>query len=242
MILEWGSTIAYKCPVCGSIEFHNISLFDFSGKKEHTIECNCKRSFVKISIKKDGLCTLSVPCIACNVIHTYTVKFKELWLKRIMHFKCAKNKLELCYFGNDSAVRQAVDSYEMRMDKLMEDIGYDDNFANSAVMLRTIDKIHDVAERQNLFCQCGSQDIDLQILYDRVELMCNKCFTYEIIRACTNQDLKLTLQRNSIILSEDICQAVSCMISKESILHHVSKKNRHTSNMAGFEYNIKQHT
>lgn len=206
MVLNWFNTIAYKCPACGAIEFHNISLFDFSGKKEYTLPCMCGASLVKLITKDNRLCNILIPCIACNTVHTYTINFKDLWTKRIMCFKCTKTKIELCFIGCDDAVRKAVDLYEIEMDKLMEDIGYDNGFANSVVMLHTVDRIHDIAEKNNLLCQCGNYDINLRILYDSVELTCNKCFACETIKACTNQDLKLTLKRDSIIISDDICK------------------------------------
>ncbi|MDK2811277.1 MAG: hypothetical protein PWR27_1986 [Petroclostridium sp.] len=204
MIVNWLNTIAYKCPVCGLIEFNYISIFDFSGKKEYTIECNCGQSFVKIVTRDNREYTIIIPCIACNKVHSYVVNYKALWTKEIINFKCSKTKIELCFIGNDDAVRQALDRYEMQMDKLMNDIGYDNYFINSTVMLHTIDKVHDIAEEGNLFCQCGNYDIELQIHYDRIELMCSKCFTYEVIKACTNQDLKQTLKRDSIILCQDV--------------------------------------
>ncbi|MDK2798797.1 MAG: hypothetical protein PWP27_334 [Clostridiales bacterium] len=203
MVVNWLNTIAYKCPVCGSIEFNNISIFDFSGEKEYTVHCSCGKAFVKIITQSRQKCTISIPCIACNHMHAYTVNFKALWTKRIINFKCTKTNIELCFIGDDDIVRQKVDQYEMQMDKLMNDIGYDDYFKNSTVMLDTIDKIHDIAEKGNLFCECGNHDIDLQIFGDRVELICTKCRSYEMIKACTNQDLKHTFKRNSIILCHD---------------------------------------
>lgn len=203
MVIDNLSTVAYKCPVCGSIEFNYISIFDFSGKKGYTVSCSCNKGFVKIITKSNKKCMISMPCIACNGMHYYTLEFATLWTERISTFTCPNTGIELCFIGNDDVVRKSVDQYELQMDLLMNDIGYDDYFVNNTVMLDTIDRIHDIAEKGNLFCQCGNDDIDLQMYSDRVELVCQKCRTYEVIKASSNQDLKATLSKECIILCHD---------------------------------------
>ncbi|NLY42651.1 MAG: hypothetical protein GX066_01495 [Clostridiaceae bacterium] len=210
MVVRCLNTIAYKCPVCGSVEFNDISVFDFFNGKEYAIKCSCGRSAVKIITKVNKKCHIIVPCIACGCNHTYVLDLKVLLAKGILVFECANTNMELLFIGKDEEVRQSVDRYEMKMEKILSDIGYEDSFANSAVMLRTIDIIHDIAEKGDLLCQCGSRDIDLQILYDKVQLSCNKCFAYEFINACTNQDLKQTLCRGSIVLCRDTYRVAPC--------------------------------
>ncbi len=203
MVIDRVNTVAYKCPVCGSIEFNSVSVFDFSGRRSYTIKCSCKKGFVKIIPKAQQKCTVTMPCIACNKVHLYTLPFKAFWTKKPITFHCPGTGMELCFIGNDDDVRKLVDVYELEMDLLMNNIGYDDYFVNNTVMLSTIDKIHDIAEKDNLLCQCGSHDIDLEMYSDQVELRCNRCRMTEIIKASTNHDLKLTLGKNSIILCQD---------------------------------------
>ncbi len=203
MIINKNSTIAYKCPVCGSIEFDDVSIFDFSGKREHTITCGCKDSSVNLTMKRNKQCTIAVPCIACSETHAFTIPTNALWNNNIMSFSCPNTGMGLCFIGKDDIVRTSVDDYEIQMDLLLNDIGYDDDFLNNTVMLNTIDRIHDIAGKGNLLCQCGSHDIELEVLYDCVALMCNKCQTCEVINARTNKDLKETQERESIILCHD---------------------------------------
>ncbi len=156
MIINRSSTIAYKCPVCGSIEFDDISIFDFSGKKEYTLMCGCEDSSVSLTMKRNKQCAITVPCIACNEIHMFTIPTNALWNNNIMNFSCPNTGVELCFIGKDDIVRTSVDDYEIQMDSLLNDIGYDDDFLNNTVMLNTIDRIHDIAGKGNLLCQCGS--------------------------------------------------------------------------------------
>lgn len=197
------NTVAYKCPVCGSIEFDQFCLFDVWGKKKHTISCRCKKSSIIFFIKSGNKCVINVPCIACNEKHVFIREIKELWANNLIKLSCPYSGIDICFIGSDEKVRSSVDLYEMRMDVLMNDIGYEDYFVNNTVMLNTIDRIHDIAEKGNLICECGSIDIDLQMYYDRVELFCNKCKITEVIKAATNQDLKITLSRDSIVLCQD---------------------------------------
>lgn len=208
MVIDKINTVAYKCPVCGSIEFNNVSVFDFSGKRSYTIMCSCKKGFVKIRPKTQQKCTVTMPCIACNKVHSYTLSFKAFWTKKPITFHCPSTGMDLCFAGRDDDVRQLVDVYELEMDLLMNDIGYDDYFVNNTVMLNTIDKIHDIAEKGNLLCQCGSADIDLEMYSHQVELRCNKCSMTEMIKASTNHDLKVTLNKKSIILCQEYYETV----------------------------------
>ena len=199
------NTIAYKCPVCGSFEFSTFLIFDFLKDSSYTIKCSCKKAFVKIITKAYKRCEIKVPCFACNDIHAFELDFKSLlYRKNIFNFKCPRTNMDLCFIGEDNEVRESVDKYEMQMERLMHDLGYEDDFVNSTVMLNTVDKIHDIAEKGNLYCQCGSKDINLQMFRDRILLTCNKCFTYENIYAGKNSDLKRTLTREYIILCDNI--------------------------------------
>lgn len=158
---------------------------------------------MKIITKRNKSLLLTIPCFACNEVHTYALRDKALWSEHVSVLKCPNTKMELCFMGKDDGVRKSVDNYEMQMDILMNEIGYDDYFINNTVMLNTVDKIHDIAERGNLLCQCGSREISMEMFYDRVELICNKCFLKTTIKACTNHDLKDTLKKDSIILCDD---------------------------------------
>jgi hypothetical protein len=197
------NTVAFKCPVCGSVEFNQFYLFDLWGKKRLVVPCGCKKGFVKITLKSDNKCLITVPCIACNEKHLFIRDIRELWSDRMLKLTCQHSGMDICFIGQDEIVRSSVDIYEMRMDILMNDIGYEDYFVNNTVMLNTIDRIHDIAEKGNLICECGSIDIELQMYYDRVELFCNKCHANGTIKAATNQDLKPTLRRESIVLCQD---------------------------------------
>jgi hypothetical protein len=208
MVINSISTIAYKCPVCGSIEFNNISVFSFSRNRQKQIRCSCTESLTEITLLRDKKVSIKIPCIACNDTHSFIIDLKKLWTKDIISFNCPNTDIELCFAGNDDFVRQSVDVYEMKMDLLMNDIGYEDYFINNTVMLDTIGKIHDVAEKGDLYCECGCSDIDLQMLSDRIELICKKCFSYEILMARTNKELKQTLKRDSIVLRCNMNNAV----------------------------------
>ena len=50
-------------------------------------------------------------------------------------------------------------------------------------MLDSLNLIHDIAERGNLFCECGNDDIELLLLSDRIYLRCNLCPGNKIIYA-----------------------------------------------------------
>jgi len=204
MLIDTSVTIAYKCSLCGSFEFFNISLFSFLYKKETGYFCRCKKSAVTILQENDGGCLIKTPCIGCGSEHVYMLAKKDILNKELNVFNCPETGMQLCFLGKDEAVRRKVDSLEEEFDELMDMFGYESYFKNTQVMFDSLNKIHDIAEQGNLYCECGNTEIELVLLSDRILLKCTKCSARNTIRAATNEDLKDILKRQYLLVSDEI--------------------------------------
>jgi hypothetical protein len=206
MLIDASVTIAYKCTFCGSFRFINISLFTFLYKKSCSLPCDCKKSRIAIKREGENYYLFSIPCIGCGCEHTYLVKRKNILSGRTETVNCPATGMQICFIGKDEAVRKKIDSLEKEFDKLMDTYGYESYFRNTRVMLDTLNRLHDIAISGNLYCGCGSSDIELALFSDSVLLICCKCGGKKRIPAVKNDDLKEILTKNMIMITEDAFQ------------------------------------
>lgn len=204
MLIDTRVTIAYKCSICGSFNFANISLFKLLHQKEHILKCECSRSQAIIKTDKSSELRVFTPCIGCGDRHLYAVNFKDIIRRDVNIFICPKTGIEHCFIGKDEVVRKAIDKLEGEQDKLIDMFGYDNYFKNTRVMLDSLNKVHDIAEKGNLYCECGSRDIEVTLFSDRIYLKCKKCSGSRIINATSNKDLKNIVTEQHILLITEI--------------------------------------
>ncbi|HHW48264.1 MAG TPA: hypothetical protein GXX14_06570 [Clostridiaceae bacterium] len=190
MLMDADITIAYKCSSCGSFKFFNVSLFELLSKKDCIFNCHCEKSGIRFKKTHGESYKMVIPCIGCGLQHTFEVTHKELLSGRIRDFTCPVTSVKQCFMGKDAVVRKKVDNLEKELDRLIDAFGYDNYFINTQVMFDLLNKIHDIAERGNLYCECGNNDIELVLLADRIYLNCKRCFASRTIFATSNEHLK----------------------------------------------------
>jgi hypothetical protein len=203
MLIDTSLTIAYKCPSCGSFEFFSVSLFEMYSRSESIFNCHCLNSSITVRADAERGIFIKLPCIGCEDDHTFLFSKKDLLTKDLNTFCCPESGFKLCFIGKDEPVRKAIDNTEEELDELMDMFGYDSYFRNTQVMFDSLNKIHDIAEQGNLYCECGSTEIELVLLSDRILLKCGKCCTGNMIKAATNEDLKALKKRQSIIICQE---------------------------------------
>jgi hypothetical protein len=206
MLIDTSVTIAYKCTSCGSFEFFNISLFTLLYKKDCSLPCRCKKSCVNIKQECEGSFLISIPCIGCGNDHTYLLSKKNILSGEPIIFNCPETDLQIFFIGRDEAVRKKVDSLEEEFDEMIDMYGYESYFDNTQVMFDTLNRIHDIALKGNLSCECGSVNIELVLLSGCVLLRCGKCGSSRRIPASKNKDLKDILTKSQITITEEFLE------------------------------------
>jgi hypothetical protein len=139
--------------------------------------------------------------MACGEDHSFVVNRKELLRENTITFHCPQTGIPQLFIGRDKDVREKVDALEKDLDDLISFFGYDSYFCNTQVMIDTINKIHDIAQQEDLICECGSTDIEVFLLSDKIFLKCRECTGSKIIKAVSNEDLKNILKKNQLVLS-----------------------------------------
>ncbi len=203
MIIDASTTIAYKCSSCGTFEFVNITLFELASVREAVYNCRCNGSMLVISKENSDSYKVAIPCIGCGNNHIYILERKDFIKQDISTFYCPKTGIPQCFIGNDKEVRKKIDILEKEFDDLINMFGYESYFTNTQVMFDSLNIVHDIAEKGNLFCECGNDDIELLLLSDKIYLRCKKCPACKILYASTNEHLRENLKVKHILLLDE---------------------------------------
>lgn len=202
MLIDTSVTIAYKCTSCGSFEFFNTSLFILMYKKNCSLSCRCRMSSIKIKQEGERNYFIAIPCIGCGSEHTFLLTKRNILMCDPIVFDCPETGMHICFVGRDDVVRKKVDSLEEEFDELMDMYGYESYFRNTQVMFDMLNRVHDIALKGNLYCECGSVDIELILLSDCILLRCVKCGCDTKIPAARNNDLKGMAAQGHILITD----------------------------------------
>ncbi len=200
MLIDTDITIAYKCFSCGSFNFKNVNLFKLLPNKKLVSGCRCKNAKLEVIRTGKNDYRLTVPCIGCGMEHSHSIGREMLINNNILIYACPVTSIKYCFIGKDTAVRDFVDNFEKELDGMIDGLGYDNYFDNTQVMLDTLNRIHDIAEKGQLFCECGCDDIVVSMRRKGISLKCSQCSRGEFIPAASNNDLKKILLQDRIIL------------------------------------------
>lgn len=192
-MLTTETTAALRCPKCGKVEFHNISLFNFSGKRELRIQCVCGVEKFALGFK-EGRFVINFSCALCDAPHVAYFSKKEFlsdWVKTLI---CPQTHQETGWIGPEDDVRQQAEAErngsgeKTGAARILEQAGRD-FFQDPDIMVRVLEAVHAAAEGGRLACSCGQRNLRMDIFRDRLELDCADCGRYWMIPAAREQDL-----------------------------------------------------
>ncbi len=117
------TTIAYRCPICGSFVMSIVGVFSLSG--DHIkLKCStCGESEMSITYMKDRKIRLSVPCTVCPSPHIFTLNESVLFEKNVFPLTCQCTGLDICFIGKEDAVVEACRKSDEILKKLLEESG-----------------------------------------------------------------------------------------------------------------------
>ncbi len=202
MVINTGTVLAMRCPKCGKLNFHVVSLFSFSGKKNVSFDCDCRESTIVISTTNYKRFSLKTGCGMCETNHIYYFSYKELFSVEVFPLICLETDLEIGFVGPKERVRDAIKNQERTFADLIEDTGFNKFFDNPDVMIEVLEYLNVISEKGSLTCHCGNNNIDLDILPDRLEMVCSDCGNRGVIFGKTKEDLLTLKKLGKIELSE----------------------------------------
>lgn len=198
MFIDYNTTIALRCPICGRMEYQALSIFSLKHLKSMNISCSCAYTMATVGIDKKNLCWLRIHCPLCSTSHIFYYPYKQFWSDTITKIVCPKSAGIRGYLGPESILKDRILDDE-GLALLLGQLDCDQYFHEPEMMLAVLDIIHDIAATGRLFCQCGGDEMEITMYPDHLELICNLCEDVVMVQTGTKDSL-LSLQRIRCLL------------------------------------------
>ena len=206
MLIEYKTTIAWRCPICGELSPDKVNIFDFAGNNRLDLKCDC--DFVKVSIERmKNKYSLEYTCIFCESRHSIIYSSEEFWSAEIKEIKCLNMEAELGYLGSKTKINNFLETEE-ELNHVLSELEVKDYFSQPEIMLSILDELQLIAQNSNLVCQCGNLDIDIEILPQEIRLICENCQGTTTINTATQEDLEVLKQMQKIRILEGVVSAL----------------------------------
>lgn len=202
MAIGTTATLALYCPRCGKIQKHDVSRFTMKDSARFDLMCSCGQIQASLTACRHQY-LLNIPCLVCQTNHTIFLDKKKFWNTRFDKIYCAQENLELGFIGQKENIEQTIADHKREFDSMVSEMEFDDYgeyIENPSVMLEILNRVHDIAERGQIFCHCGSSAVEINLLPDGLELSCAHCGGHKIIEARSEKDLTYVASLETIEL------------------------------------------
>jgi len=179
------TTVAYRCPRCGSIVLSLVGAFALSADMIR-LKCPCGESDLTAVYTKDKKVRLSVPCFLCPTPHTFTVSSQMFFDAKLITFPCPYSGLGICFVGPEARVSEATSVAEAELRELLGETEFSDlaahrghagAFTDPQIMDIVMYVIHDLQAEGEITCNCPDRHGDylVEILDECVRITCKNC-------------------------------------------------------------------
>ena len=200
MLINISTTIALSCPACGRLEKETINIFELPVDELKQLSCSCGAEKAAVKRKENSGLQINYFCLHCNKAHKIIVSAQKFWhSKKLIPLSCRETGLNPGFFGPPALVEEEIKKEKQDLELMAAELGFDD-FKNPDIMLQSLDLIHDIAAEGALSCECGSDNINIELFSDKIQLICNNCGAYLNIAAVNKNDLKNLRQLNKVQL------------------------------------------
>ena len=200
MLINLSTTIALSCPACGRLERDKINIFELPVGELKQLSCSCGAEKASLKRKEDSQIKLNYFCLHCNTAHKVLFSSDIFWhSKKLIPLSCKETGLNPGFFGPPVLVETELKQEKQDLELMAAELGFDD-FKNPDIMLQAVDFIHDIAAEGALNCECGSDDINIELFSDKIQLICNNCGSHLNVNAVSESDLQNLRQMNKVQL------------------------------------------
>ena len=200
MVLELSTALAMRCPICGRLNIDQLNIFQLSGDTRHKIYCECGSHKMTVSKKGADYIVVEYYCIICDYEHSVLLSGNKFWSKRhLSSLVCLETNLNLGYYGSYELINDKLQKQQEELDSMADELGFND-FSDPELILAILDYLHDIAANGNLYCECGSHDISIDLSSERVKLICNKCQASYVVPVTSRKDLDKLKKLDHLVL------------------------------------------
>lgn len=205
------TTVAYRCPDCGSGVKSIVGIFGLSADMLR-LKCPCGDSSMTIKKTADDKIRLSVPCLVCRRDHEYVIS-KELFFKNeLFELPCSLSGFSLCFIGSGEEVSKALEEADEKLAQALKEAGAEslDVFKSQPDAAEEIPvaQVYDIVrfilkeleEENAIRCNCREGDYDIELFDDCVSVYCKNCGAKKIISTASLQEAQAFLEIDELIL------------------------------------------
>lgn len=193
MLVDYNTTLAFRCPICRVLGYYPLSIFSLSRFRDYSISCNCGFPMAIVGVKKKDIYYLKYNCLSCSTDHTFYYSQGKFFSSCITPIPCPLGGMTSGYLGPDAKLRDRIPNDE-GLASLLGQLDFHDYFHDPETMLEVLKIILDITETNRLFCQCGSDEMDVTIYPHQLEIICKVCGDVVMIQGGTKDSL-ISLQR-----------------------------------------------
>lgn len=199
LLIRTAFSIALYCPRCGKLNLHDVSHFAHrSGSLD--LYCSCRYKQASVSFVGARQLLVRLPCVLCHSTHQLFFDRQVLRYHEPKKIYCPDQNFELGLIGRREAIEETLQLHENTFCQLWQEGLKHDEICRQRVLLEVLNKVHDIAAEQKIYCMCGAQHMTADILPEGILLTCLSCGGYELIRA-TEEELSRLYAQNQIAIT-----------------------------------------
>ena len=194
MIIEpQKTTVAYRCPVCGTGVISAVGMFSLSADMIK-LKCTCGKSEMTMVYTPDKKVRLSVPCLLCPKPHNFVVSQSIFFGRDLFLLPCPYSDLNICFMGEMNHVKAELARSELELLDMLEKNGLADLEAlhkqeeellpDPQILDIIMFVIHDLEAEGKIFCKCANHEdgeYDCQMMEDGILVFCKKCGASHVV-------------------------------------------------------------
>ncbi len=207
------TTVAYRCPHCGTGVMSAVGLFALSADMVK-LKCTCGRSEMTLVHGKDGKVRLTVPCLVCPNPHPFTLNDSLFFEKDLFTLSCPYSDLMIACMGDVNLVKGELARSELELLDLMEQsgiTGFEAMHENEAEELTdpqvreiVLFVIKELDEEGHIHCHCPEdatdKHYDVDILPEGIRVTCTACGAMRMIPTDSNLSAHAFLTADALYL------------------------------------------
>lgn len=190
------TTLAYRCPHCGTGVMSAVSLFSLKGNMIR-LKCTCGKSYLEVEPAPEQKLRLTVPCIICPKPHHFTVSENVFFNDELFALPCPYSDINIAVMGEINHVKAELARTELQLLDMMEKSGIEsfsalhqeaeEQVTDPQVVEIVTFVIRDLDEEGKIYCKCPRGvgepecEYDAEILPEGVRVTCRRCGATKLV-------------------------------------------------------------
>lgn len=200
MVTQLSQSVAYICPTCSLVSGKPLSVFNFSGSTPIKLSCgskSCNEEIAQIT-ESNNKYNITIDCAFCGYTHSFAISKSSFWVKDIFSFSCPITDMNIFYLGNSDEIEKHIKEQEQELTKLSEEFAAE---VGISIFFDLLSEINDLLEENLIRCECGSDEITIDVNEDGILLCCDECGISNTIKP-TEEEYENIVNSGEIILTK----------------------------------------